>query len=155
MTVFQRLTHIGIGVSDLARSRRFYCEGLGFTFEHDLAVAGEPSDTLLRLRGTDLRAIYLARDGVRIELLYFASPTAPARRERAMNEVGLTHLSFRVADFDAALAAVRAAGGGVLDDTVIRFPEMQVAAGFVTDPDGQLIELVQAPGDPAAPPRSG
>jgi hypothetical protein len=25
----------------------------------------------------------------------------------------------------------------------------------VVDPDGQLIELVQAPGDPAAPPRAG
>jgi catechol 2,3-dioxygenase-like lactoylglutathione lyase family enzyme len=155
MTAFQRFTHIGIGVSDLARSRRFYCEGLGFAFEHDLAVAGEPTDTLLRLRDTDLHAIYLTRDGVRIELLHFASPSAPPHRQRAMNEVGLTHLSFRVADIDAAFAAVRTTGGRVLEETVIRFPEMQVAAGFVADPDGQLIELVQAPGDPAAPPRSG
>lgn len=155
MTVFQRLTHIGIAVSDLARSRRFYCEGLGFTFEHELTVVGGPADTLLRLRGTDLRAIYLVRDGVRIELLHFASPPAPARRERVMNEPGLTHLSFRTADLDAALAAVRAHGGRVLEDTVVRFPEFQSAAGFVTDPDGQLIELLQAPGDPAAPPRAG
>ena len=67
MSVFQRLTHIGICVSDLARSRRFYCEALGFAFEHELAIAGEPTDTLLRLRGSDLRAIYLTRDGVRIQ----------------------------------------------------------------------------------------
>jgi catechol 2,3-dioxygenase-like lactoylglutathione lyase family enzyme len=37
----------------------------------------------------------------------------------------------------------------------MRFPEFGSAACFVVDPDGQLIELVQAPGDPAAPPRSG
>ena len=154
MSVFQRVTHIGICVSDLARSRRFYCEALGFTFEHELAMAGGPVDTLLRLHGSDLQAIYLTRDGVRIELLHFASPPAPPRRERVMNETGLTHLSFRVADMDAALAAVRAAGGRVLDDTVVRFPEFQSAAGMVVDPDGQLIELVQAPGDPAAPPRA-
>ena len=154
MSVFQRFTHIGLCVSDLARSRRFYCEALGFTFEHELAIAGEPTDTLLRLRGSDLRAIYLTRDGVRIELLYFASPPAPPRRERVMNEPGLTHLSLRVADMDAALAAVRAAGGRVLEETVVRFPEFQSAAGMVVDPDGQLIELVQAPGDPAAPPRA-
>jgi len=154
MSVFQRFTHIGICVSDLARSRRFYCEALGFSFEHELAMAGGPVDTLLRLRGSDLQAIYLTRDGVRIELLYFASPPAPPRRERVMNEAGLTHLSFRVADMDAALAAVRAAGGRVLEDTVVRFPEFQSAAGMVTDPDGQLIELVMAPGDPAAPPRA-
>ena len=154
MSAFQRLTHIGLCVADLARSRRFYCEGLGFAFEHELHVAGEPTDTLLRLRGSDLHAVYLMRDGVRIELLYFASPAAPPRRERVMHELGLTHLSFRVADMDAALAAVRAASGRVLDDTVIRFPEFQSAAAFVADPDGQLIELVQAPGDPAAPPRA-
>jgi hypothetical protein len=42
----------------------------------------------------------------------------------------------------------------VLEETVVRFPEFQSAAGMVVDPDGQLIELVQAPGDPAAPPRA-
>jgi hypothetical protein len=31
---------------------------------------------------------------------------------------------------------------------------LEAAAGMVADPDGQLIELVQAPGDPAAPPRA-
>ena len=154
MSAFLRLTHIGICVSDLARSLCFYCEGLGFAFEHELHVSGEPTDTLLRLRGTDLHAVYLTRDGVRIELLAFAGPAAPARRERVMNEPGLTHLSLRVADMDAALAAVRVAGGRVLDDTVVRFPEFHAAAGMVVDPDGQLIELVQSPGDPAAPPRA-
>ena len=155
MSAFQRLTHVGLCVSDLARARRFYCEALGFAFEHELAIAGEPTDTLLRLRGSDLRAEYLVRDGVRLELLHFASPPAPARRERVMNEHGLTHLSFRVADVDAAIAAVRAAGGSLVEESIVRFPEFESAACFVTDPDGQLIELVQAPGDPAAPPRSG
>src|SRR5438132_1437832 len=119
-----------------------------------LRLAGEPSDTLLRLRGVDLQAVYLARDGVRIELLAFASPPPPPPRPRAMNQHGLTHLSFRVADLDATLAALRAAGERVLDETVIRFPAYQSAACFIVDPDGQLIELVQAPGDPAAPPRA-
>ena len=151
----QRLTHIGICVADLERSLRFYRDLLGFTVEHELAVEGEPTDTLLRLRGTNLRALYLTRDGVRIELLHFASPPAPPARERAMNEHGLTHLSFRVADLDAMVAGLRAAGVRVLEDTVLRFPEFQSAACFIVDPDGQLIELVQGPGDPSAPPRSG
>ena len=149
-----RLTHVGICVSDLERSLRFYRDLLGFRFEHELAVEGEPTDTLLRLRDVKLHATYLVRDGVRIELLRFASPPAPPPRTRPMHERGLTHLSFRVADLDATLAALRAAGERVLEETVIRFPEFQSAAGFVIDPDGQLIELVQAPGDPAAPPRA-
>src|SRR2546422_656692 len=91
----------------------------------------------------------------RVELLAFASPPPPPPRPRAMNQHGLTHLSFRVADLDATLAALRAAGERVLEETVIRFPAYQSAACFIVDPDGQLIELVQAPGDPAAPPRAG
>jgi catechol 2,3-dioxygenase-like lactoylglutathione lyase family enzyme len=154
MVPLQRLTHVGICVSDLERSLRFYRDLLGFRFEHELEVEGEPSDTLLRLRGVKLHAVYLQRDGVRIELLRFASPPAPPPRTRAMHEHGLTHLSFRVADLDATLAALRAAGESVLDDSVIRIPAFEAAACFVSDPDGQLIELVQAPGDPAAPPRA-
>jgi glyoxylase I family protein len=149
-----RLTHIGICVSDLQRSLRFYRDLLGFRLEHELHVEGEPSDTLLRLRGVTLDAVYLQRDGVRIELLRFASPPAPPARSRSMHEHGLTHLSFRVADVEATLAALRAAGERVLEETVIRIPQFQAAACFVVDPDGQLIELVQSPGDPATPPRA-
>jgi catechol 2,3-dioxygenase-like lactoylglutathione lyase family enzyme len=151
----QRLTHVGICVSDLERSLRFYRDLLGFTWEHELTIEGDPVDTLLRLRGTKLHAVYLARDGVRIELLRYASPPAPPRRERALNELGLTHLSFRVADLRATVDGLRAAGERVLDETVLDFPEFQSGACFVVDPDGQLIELVAAPGDPAAPPRAG
>src|SRR5439155_25693796 len=101
-----RLTHIGICVSDMERSLRFYRDLLGFRFEHELRVAGEPGDTLLRLRGVELHAVYLQRDGVRIELLHFAAPPGPPPRSRPMNERGLTHLSFRVSDLDATLAGL-------------------------------------------------
>ena len=100
----------------------------------------------------NLDAVYLVRDGVRIELLRFASPPAPPQRARTMHEPGLTHLSFRVKDLDMTLAALRAAGERVLEETIVRIPHVQAAACFVVDPDGQLIELVQSPGDPAAPP---
>jgi catechol 2,3-dioxygenase-like lactoylglutathione lyase family enzyme len=154
MLPLQRLTHIGIAVSDLDRALHFYRDLRGFSWEHDLTVEGEPTDTLLRLRGTNLHAVYLHRDGVRIELLHFTSPPAPAKPARVMNEVGLTHLSFRVADLDAVLVALRADGQRVLEDTIIRFPDWGSAAALIVDPDGQIIELVQAPGDPAAPPRA-
>ena len=146
--------HVDLVVSSIQRSLPFYRDLLGFTWEHQLDVEGEPTDTLLRLRGTKLHAEYLSRDGIRIELLRFASPTAPPRRERTMNELGLTHLSFRVTDLDAVMDALRAAGERVLDETIIRFPEWQSAACFILDPDGQLIELVQSPGDPSLPPRA-
>lgn len=152
MVPLRRFSHLGICVTDLERALRFYRDLLGFAHEAEVEVAGEPTDTLLRLRGTQLRAVFLVRDGVRVELLAFASPPGPPARTRPMHEPGLTHLSFRVDDLDATLAALRAAGERVLEDTVIRFPEWQAGAAFVTDPDGQLIELVQRPGDPESPP---
>jgi catechol 2,3-dioxygenase-like lactoylglutathione lyase family enzyme len=152
MSHVQRLSHVGLCVTDLERSLRFYRDGLGFVEEHRLEVGGEPTDRLLRLRGTLLRAIYLLRDGVRLELLCFTSPPGPPATERPMNQPGLTHLSFRVADLDATLVSLREAGAEILEDTVLAFPEWHSGAAFVRDPDGQLLELVQSPGDPSKPP---
>lgn len=148
-----RMTHIGICVSDLERARRFYADILGFRERSELRIQGEPADTLLRLRGVDLHAVYLERDGTRIELLAYASPPPTgATTPRPMNARGLTHLSLRVDDLAALLQEVRGAGVRVLDETHIDLPDVGAAAIFIADPDGTLIELVQAPGDPEVPP---
>jgi len=148
-----RLTHIGLCVSDCERSLQFYRDVLGFRYLSELQLAGEPSSTLLQLPDVELRAIYLERDGTRIELLHYPVPGhrgdgAP----RAMNQLGLTHLSLRVDDLAGLLDSMRAAGVRILDRTRIDIPAFDAAAVFVTDPDGTLIELVQAPGDPSIPP---
>jgi catechol 2,3-dioxygenase-like lactoylglutathione lyase family enzyme len=148
-----RMSHVGICVTDLERSLRFYRDLLGFTYRSELRVQGEPSDTLLRLRDVDLHAVYLERDGTRIELLHYGSPsTVGDGAPRAMNARGLTHLSLRVDSVADTVAALRAAGARVLDETLIDIPDFGAAAVFVADPDGTLIELVQSPGDLEAPP---
>ena len=134
MTVFN---HVGLCVTDLARSRRFYEEVLGFEFERDLAVPDAPSDRLLRVEAPlGATAVYLRRDAFVLELLHFDRPGNPAAVERVMNEPGLTHLSLSVDDMAATCALVEQHGGQVLSDTNVR------AAVFVRDPDGQLIELL-------------
>ena len=130
-----RVSHIGICVSDAERSLRFYRDVFDFRPVGEIAVRGEPGDTLLRLKDVDLRAIYLEREGVRIELLVYASPGhAGDGAPRAMNTLGLTHLSLRVDDVDAFLLRLEPAGGSVLADTRIDIPEVQTRAIFVTDP---------------------
>src|SRR5262245_61122788 len=148
-----RMTHVGICVADVERSIRFYRDLLGFAYRSELRVQGEPSDTLLRLRGVDLHATYLERDGTRIELLHYVSPGAVGTdTPREMNARGLTHLSLRVDNLSDTLATLRAGGVRVLDDTLIDIPDFGAAAIFISDPDGTLIELVQSPGDLEAPP---
>ncbi len=142
-----RFSHLGICVSDVDASLAFYRDALGFELAHELVVKGEPSDTLLRLRDVALRAVYLRRDGVTIELLHFASPGAGGDgAPRAMNALGLTHLSLRVDDLDALAADLERRGFGVLSDTRIDHPELGARAVFATDPDGTLVELVETTG---------
>jgi lactoylglutathione lyase len=129
--------HIGQCVTDLARARRFYEELLGFTFEREFEAPDDPTSQLLRVdKPVGLRAVYLRRDGLLLELLHFDRPGNPGYRERAMNEPGLTHLSLSVDDLDGVVARVPEYGGTVLDDTNIGF------GLYVRDPDGQLIELL-------------
>ena len=152
----QRLSHLGICVSNLEQALVFYRDGLGFRELGGLDVQGSEAATLLELPGVELRAVYLERDGVRIELLHYATPGHVGDAQpRGMNTLGLTHLSFRVQDLDATLAALELTGGRVLKHTRTENPRFSAAAVFVSDPDGTRIELVQAPGDPAALPGSG
>jgi len=67
----QRFSHVGICVSDLERSLAFYRDALGFREVGRLDVTGEAPETLLGLRDVDLEAVFLERDGVRIELLHY------------------------------------------------------------------------------------
>jgi catechol 2,3-dioxygenase-like lactoylglutathione lyase family enzyme len=142
-----RFSHLGLCVADLERSLRFYRDVLGFRERARLDVAGEPASRLLDLADVALHALYLERDGLRLELLHFASPGhAELVAPRPMNGLGLTHLSLRVSDVDALLPQVEAAGGRVLASS--RIDAGPVVALFVLDPDGTRLELVQAPGDP-------
>ena len=149
----RRLSHIGICVADLERARRLYQHALGFQEEACLRVAGEPHPRLLSLSEVELEAVYLLRDGTRMELLHFVSPGHETPDvPRPMNRLGLTHLSLRVSDLEATLEGIRRYGGAVLEETRIGSREAGLCAIFVLDPDGTRIELFQAPGDPEGPP---
>jgi len=151
----QRLTHVGICVSDLERSLRFYRDVLGCSEVGRLEMEGGPADTVNGLEGVELRAIYLERDGWRLELIDFREPGWIGPQEpRPMNQLGLTHLSFRVDDLDAVCARIEAAGGGLLTDTLVGPAGSPTRAIMAHDPDGMRLELVQGPGDPDAVPGS-
>src|SRR4029079_14231801 len=67
--------HVGQCVTDLARSKRFYCELLGFSFQREI---NPPDDMSAQLLGLDaplgMTASYLARDGLVLELIHFGAP---------------------------------------------------------------------------------
>jgi catechol 2,3-dioxygenase-like lactoylglutathione lyase family enzyme len=138
------VSHIGVCVSDMQRSIAFYRDALGFRLAHDLHVEGEPSDTLLSLRGVRLHAVYLERDGFRLELLHYDAPRSPAQTPlRGMNDLGFTHLSLQVDDVDATASRLCSQGARLAPETRIEIGGAVVAV-FLRDPDGLPIELVRA-----------
>ena len=135
------VNHVGLCVTDLDRSRRFYEGALGFAFDRSLQPPDAVCATLLGVEPpVGLTAVYLTRGAFTLELLHFDRPGNPPARERAMPEPGLTHLSVNTDDLEAALARVAAHGGEVLTATHVG------VAVMVRDPDGQLLELIQPPG---------
>lgn len=131
------VTHVGVCVTDLARSERFY-EALGFTRQRELSPPDDVTGKLLRVtQPVGLTAIYLGCGSFTLELLHFDRPGNEPARDRSFTEPGLTHLSMTVDDLPATLDRVRAAGGEVLTDTDLR------VAILVKDPDGQIVELLQ------------
>jgi lactoylglutathione lyase len=144
-TVFN---HIGLCVADRERSRRFYEGLLGFQFWWELELPDDGTEKLLQLeRPIGVRATYLVRDGLVLELLDYSTRDVHSGSERVMDQVGLTHMSLSVSDLAAVLAMVENFGGYVIDETVTE----QFA--MIRDPDGQLIELLPDSWLAVLPPR--
>jgi glyoxylase I family protein len=141
-------SHVGVCVSDLERSTRFYCELLGFRelFTFDM---GPEVEATMAVPGCRFRSRMLARGDVRVELLEWAEPAVqPGDGEpRPMTRTGLTHLCFRVDDVDEVLAAAEAAGGRALRDTLSVLEGAgrdgaDVKLVYALDPDGTRVELM-------------
>ncbi len=147
----RRLTHFGVCVRDLARAHAFYVTGLGFREVARLVNGGPDTSALLGLAGVSLEAVFLERDGMRIELLHYRSPgSESAAGPRPMNRTGLTHLAFSVSDLDAVVARLAALGGKPLPESLMKSPEYGLRVMFVLDPDGTRLELVEGDFDPAS-----
>jgi catechol 2,3-dioxygenase-like lactoylglutathione lyase family enzyme len=132
------VNHVGLCVTDLERSRRFYEDVLGFTHRDDMRVPDAAASRLLRVAApVGLTAVYLERPGFVLELLHFDRDGNDPRRDRPFTEPGLTHLSFTVDDVAATCARVEERGGQVLADT-----DVGGRAIMVRDPDGQFLELL-------------
>jgi lactoylglutathione lyase len=140
-----RLLHYSHCVSDIERSRRFYTEVLGFEIAAEFDFDDPATARVMGLERAKFKGVFMQRDGMRIELIAFTEPH-PERtvRRRASNDLGHSHLSFYVLDLDATLAALRAQGVEVADETRTKLPS-GIECCVVRDPDGFPIEIVQVP----------
>jgi glyoxylase I family protein len=130
-------------------SIRFYRDGLGFKEMGTLDIADQPTATLLGLDELELNAVYLERDGLRIELLHYARPgTVGSAEARPMNQPGLTHFAIRVNDLDEVIERLVSMGAQELVGTRVYNETYRAHIVYLTDPDGTRLELADTPEDP-------
>jgi catechol 2,3-dioxygenase-like lactoylglutathione lyase family enzyme len=138
-------------VSDLERSLRFYCDGLGFARAATYQVGKEFSQALEVEGDASLVSQFVERDGVSLELLHYASPRVTGAPSARRNQLGFTHLSIAVEDVDAVARKLVECGGRLLPETrtAIRHPDgRRDEFVFVSDPDGLRVELMKLAGAP-------
>lgn len=117
-----RIHHTAIMVRDLERSVRWYSERFGFA----VTERGE-------FEGTPLA--FLSLEGGLVELV---------QGEGYAQEGVVNHIALAVADLEAELDRLRAAGVRLLDEAPVRVWNGGRLA-FVAGPDGELIELIEPP----------
>ena len=136
-------SHIGLCVTDLQRSLRFYCEGLGF----EKVLTYDLDDTMLPRLGSGLEVSspvsvtsqFIELGGLKIELLGYTSPTPTGSPSSSRGTVGLTHMSFYVDDVDVAAARLVECGGTIIESTRV---SLGIEIVFLSDPDGARVELM-------------
>ena len=124
--------HVGLNVTDLARSTRFYREALGLELVAESGAAGR-------------EYAFLGRDG-RLLLTLWRQSEGRAPTDRP----GLHHLSFQVdtmEDVSAAEARLHALGAVIHHGGIVPHGEGADSGGlFFEDPDGIRLEIYAASG---------
>jgi len=130
----QGLQHIGIPVTDLARSKAFYAR-LGFV---------EVMRTDLP-RGADaIRVAMMRHAKLTIELYQLEEPERQASAQRADGHID--HIALDVLDIEQACSDIRAAGFEILEEAApvfLPFWEHGVKYFTVRGPDGEKVEFNQ------------
>lgn len=132
--------HVRLTVTDLARSRRFYSEVLGF--EVAVESPGDPADPAVRADPAQLYGgVVFQTNG----MLFGLRPVAPGDDSFVSERVGLDHLSFTVASREALVeAAAKLEERGVPHGEVTDLAGFGLAILSFSDPDGVHLELTAA-----------
>ena len=127
--------HVGMRVSDMERSIRFYEQAFGFSVERRYSLAHDAG----------VRVCFMANgNGERVELFEFpdAAPKPEFAHPDEALRAGHAHFALYVEDIDAAFNRAVAAGARVLW-APRRAELVETHTSYVADPDNNLVEFIK------------
>ena len=131
--MFDRIDHVGVAVEDLDAALALYAETLGMPVVHRETVTEQGVEAILLDVGEN-----------HVELLAPLGPDTPVGKFLAKKGPGLHHVAYQVADIDTTLAALKAAGTRLIDETPrIGIRSSRVAFVHPASTGGVLTEIVQ------------
>lgn len=132
--------HVGLSVSDLEQSLRFYGDLLGLETRFLGEFGGPHYERVLGIANAKGRVAVMELGSLRLELFEFSTPNPrPAAIDRPVSDVGLTHFCVEVSDIDAVY--LRLAQGGVSFHCPPTDFDGAAKATYGRDPDGNVFEL--------------
>jgi lactoylglutathione lyase len=139
--------HIGLTVSDLARSIAFYRDQLGFNVAYERGeVTAEYMPRLVGIPGARLKIAGLDLPGLHLDLIEYLEPKGAAV-PGPTSDVGNIHIGFTVDDLWAAYHQLSEAGVQFKSEPVQPTigPNKGGWAVYFLDPDGVTLEMIQRP----------
>ena len=148
--VMTRPFEVGVVVRDLELMERFYRDAIGCRVEHRARVPesiGGPAGL-----GGELVAVWLrVPSGGCVKLILPRSGAVSAcGAPLPGGRVGLSYLTFHVDDLGPVVEALQAAGARPLSDPVVVLARGR-RISFWSDPEGNVVELVDARGGDPGP----
>jgi predicted enzyme related to lactoylglutathione lyase len=124
---------VRLGAKDVVALAKFYEAAFGLK---EIDRVGQPPTEIIMRYGT---SVATAKAGSSPEFLL-------TRREPGAASDTMAHAIFHVADITASLAAAKTAGATMRGDVVsVKIGQMPVKVAMVTDPDGNVLELMELP----------
>ena len=131
-----QIDHLGIAVASIDQAAALYRDVMGLPCEGTEEVADQK-----------VRVMFFAVGEVRIELLEPTSEDSPIAKFLEKRGPGLHHVAYRVDDLPATLAALKAAGVRLIDETPRTGAHgMKIAFAHPGSTHGVLTEFCQ-PGE--------
>lgn len=141
------INHVALNSGDIDRLAKFYRDILGFgDATEEFRWSGVPElDAVLGLKDSAARQLMLRAGNCYLELFEFEMPTPTDRPPLRACDRGYTHIAFDVDDVDLEFARLKGLGMEFLIDRPVELGDLRAIYG--RDPDGNLVELIEAPSD--------